>query len=94
MHFTQPGCVVARPFIDGLTFDFFPILSRRTRLTEIAPILAYPDKKIPIKKKNMDNIKKFRPYLQMDIPEVRRFYEEIFSWPVTNADPDADVTSS
>lgn len=84
------GSVKVFDFINGLVFHVFALGTRYPRPRELPGLPAYPNVKIPIKKKKMDNIKKFNTYLPDD-EKIRRFYEEIFGWPTEEGEMEPEV---
>lgn len=90
-HFTHnedtKGYVVARPFINGFVQHTFHL--SYSKVAAFPSQLAYPDKKIPIKKKKMATLKKFRRFLQdVHVEGAQAFYEELFQWPTVDGEVD------
>lgn len=79
----RDGVVVVKEYIGGFVTHSFDLKnSNRDRLI-LPSTLAYPDGKIPINKKKIEDILKLKTYLP-DETEITEFYEEIFQWPTTD----------
>ncbi|KAG8322143.1 hypothetical protein J6590_029840 [Homalodisca vitripennis] len=82
MHFThsdsKPGVVLAREYIDVI--QCHTLLIRNSNRNLLLPSeKIYSKGYIPINKKKINDILKFRPYLPEN-EEVQSFYEAIFAW--------------
>ncbi|XP_063229450.1 uncharacterized protein LOC134534793 [Bacillus rossius redtenbacheri] len=81
MHFSfsqeMPGTIVARKFINGMVLHTFCLRQAMTN-PEFPPCIAYPEGKVPIKKKKLDDIRKLLPYIP---EEHKQFYIDISNWP-------------
>lgn len=94
MHYTYssdtPGPVVARYYINGAVLRHFRLLKPKANNLYLPTDLAYPEGRIPINKKKIDDIRKLLNYIPHD-DEIQDFYKEILAWPTCVCDKENNL---
>lgn len=94
MHYTYssntPGLVVARNYINGAVLHHFRLLKPKANNLSLATHFAYPEGRIPINNKKIDDIRKLMNYIPHE-DEIQDFYKEILAWPTYVCDKDHNL---
>lgn len=84
MSFTYKtnGTIITKQFIDGLQSHTYDVRKNKSlnNVINLPNCVAYPENKVPLNRKKVEDIKKMFPYI---IPEHQHFYDIVNSWPLT-----------
>ncbi|XP_046671205.1 uncharacterized protein LOC124361209 [Homalodisca vitripennis] len=82
----QRGKVVVKPFIDGMISSTFTFL-KCDKPPELPNQPAYPQGKVPINKKKIQDLRKLTEYTR----GYEHFYNAILLWPTTDSENPEEV---